>query len=170
MKRLYLIRHAKSSWADAGRPDFDRPLNGRGKRDALLIGKRLAAAGVQPDLLISSPARRARKTARAIAEEIGYRERDLVLIDALYTFSREGLVSVLRDVDDEIKALVVVGHNDAISDAAEWLSGAALGSIPTCGVVSITFATDRWRELDSGSGVLEFFEYPKRIADADRQG
>lgn len=163
MKQLYLIRHAKSSWSDASLRDFDRPLSGRGKRDAPLIGRRLAAAGVAPELFLASPAKRARKTAAVIGGEIGYPKKDIVPVDALYTFQVDGVLAVLRSVDEAVSSLALVGHNDAVSEAARWLTGEQLGSVPTCGVVSIIITCAGWRELAAGCGRVAFFDYPKRV-------
>jgi len=167
MKQLYLIRHAKSSWADASLDDFDRPLNGRGKRDAPLIGGRLARAGVAPELFLTSPAKRARKTAAAIGAEIGYPKKEIVPVDGLYTFRADGLLTVLRSVDQTVTALALVGHNEAVSEAARWLTGEDLGSIPTCAVVSITIESAGWRDLAAGCGRVAFFDYPKRDVSGD---
>ena len=79
MKTLFLIRHAKSNWADAALPDKDRPLNDRGQRDAPKMGERLAKRAVKPDLILSSPATRALKTAEIIAKTLDYRRKDIVV-------------------------------------------------------------------------------------------
>src|SRR5436189_490239 len=84
MKTLFLIRHAKSSWDDTALPDKDRPLNDRGKRDALKMGKRLAKRDVKPDLILSSPARRALRTAEVVAKKLDYKRKHIVGDDRLY--------------------------------------------------------------------------------------
>jgi phosphohistidine phosphatase len=167
MKQLYLIRHAKSRWSDASLSDFDRPLNDRGKRDAPMIGRRLATAGIAPELFLASPAKRARKTAAALATELGYPKHDIVLIDELYTFELDGLLAVLRSIDDEVGSLALVGHNEAVSDAARWVTGEELGTMPTCGVVAIICAVQRWSDLAEGCGRLDFVDYPKRVHPGD---
>ncbi len=167
MKQLYLIRHAKSSWSDPSLNDFDRPLNSRGKRDAPLIGGRLATAGMMPELFLTSPAKRARKTAAAIGAEIGYPKTQIVLVDALYTFQAEAVLAVVHGVDEAVRSLALVGHNEAVSQAARWLTGEDLGSIPTCAVVSIAIESGGWRDLAAGCGRVSFFEYPKRDVSGD---
>ncbi|MFM7274917.1 MAG: SixA phosphatase family protein, partial [Gammaproteobacteria bacterium] len=87
MKRLILCRHAKSSWADPGMADIDRPLNDRGKRDAPEMGRRLRERGVAPDLVVSSGARRARATARRIAAELGIDGDAVTIVERLYEAS-----------------------------------------------------------------------------------
>ena len=162
MKRLYLIRHAKSSWAEPGLPDFDRPLNDRGKADAPFMGRRLADHGVSPDLILASPAKRARKTARRIAETVGF-SKDLIRFDeTIYEAEVPDLLAAIARVPDEHDVLFFVGHNYGITDLAQWLTGRNTGVIPTCGVVGIEFDRLTWQGLQEGSGRLLFFDFPKK--------
>ncbi|NNK13684.1 MAG: histidine phosphatase family protein, partial [Desulfofustis sp.] len=105
MKYLYLIRHAKSSWSDPSLSDFDRPLNKRGKRDLPVMGQRMVAYEPKPELIISSPAKRALRTARGIGRALGFRKQEIVLNEELYTFSPEGFLEVLRGTPDVIQVL-----------------------------------------------------------------
>lgn len=162
MKRLYLIRHAKSSWAEPGLDDFDRPLNRRGQADAPFMGQRLARYGVHPDRIVASPAKRARKTARIIAEAVGVNEKLIDLDAALYMAEIPVLLQAIARVPDSHEELAVVGHNYGITDLAEWLTGRSIGNIPTCGVVAIEFDCPSWSDLKEGSGRLLFFDYPKK--------
>ena len=109
MKYLYLIRHAKSSWSDPSLSDFDRPLNKRGKRDAPFMGGRMASFAQRPEMMVSSPAKRARTTARIIGTQIGFSKKDIVLIKKLYTFSSAPLLEVIRKTEDSISTLALVG-------------------------------------------------------------
>ncbi|MBK8473109.1 MAG: histidine phosphatase family protein [Sphingobacteriales bacterium] len=97
MKRLVLIRHAKSSWDDGAISDFDRPLNARGQHDAPRMGAWLREKGITPDLIYSSPAQRALSTARLIAHETGYSLADIITKDILYRFDNE-LLPIIRCV------------------------------------------------------------------------
>jgi len=161
MKILYLIRHAKSSWADPLLTDFNRPLNKRGKRDAPFMGQRLKAVPVQPDLIVSSTARRARKTARIIAREIGYDKNTIDYRDDIYTSDLDKLLEIIRNTGPMINALALVGHNYVITDCAELLTGETIVNIPTCGIVAISFAGMSWKEVAGKNGRLVFFDYPK---------
>ena len=114
MRRLYLIRHAKSSWSEAGLRDFDRPLNSRGKVDAPYMGKRLAAHGVRPDLIFASPAKRTRKTAQYIAEAVDYPVKDIVFFAAIYEAGVADLLRIIGQAMDEAGCLFLIGHNFAI--------------------------------------------------------
>lgn len=161
MKHLYLIRHAKSSWSDPDLADHDRPLNKRGKRDIPLMAKRLVSISPHPEMIISSTAKRARKTARGIGRDLGFSKNDIILFEALYTFSSERLITVIRTVHKSINVLAVVGHNYGLTECAESLSGNEIGNIPTCGVALIEFPVNDWKSISSGSGRLLRFDYPK---------
>ena len=161
MKHLYLIRHAKSSWADPNLNDFDRPLNKRGKRDAPFMGKRLKEASVLPQIIISSPAKRARKTARAIAAEIGYSKKKIHFAEEMYTFDMSGILSTIKKLDEDIASLGLVGHNYAITECAEYLTARMFGNIPTAGIAAIEISDTRWCDVGYSCGRLLFFDYPK---------
>jgi phosphohistidine phosphatase len=161
MKTLYLIRHAKSSWSDPTLSDFQRPLNKRGKRDAPFMGRRLREAGILPDLIISSAAKRAAKTAGIIAREIGYDKKDIDFRDEVYSSDILQLLAIIRSTRAGIDSLCLVGHNYVITDLAEWLSGTSLVNIPTCGIVALSFAGGTWEAIGEDAGQLLFFDYPK---------
>jgi phosphohistidine phosphatase len=162
MKYLYLIRHAKSSWSDPSLSDFDRPLNKRGKRDLPVMGQRMAAYEPKPELIISSPAKRARRTARTIGSALGFTKQEIALDEELYTFSPEGFFEVIRRTTDEIQVLALVGHNHGLTECAEMLSGESLVNVPTCGIVLISFDQPSWHMVTKGGGSLVLFDYPKR--------
>ncbi len=162
MKTLLLIRHAKSSWKDAGRPDFDRPLNKRGKRDAPEMGRRLRERGRVPDLILSSPARRARKTAGKIAREMGYPRGAIRFEESLYGGGAAGVLSAIRRQDDSFQSLAVVGHNPALTELANRLGDREIDNIPTCGVVVLRFDVDRWEDVGDMPGVCEDFDFPRK--------
>lgn len=164
MKILTLVRHAKSSWKDAALDDADRPLNKRGKRDAPEMGKRLAKIGVKPSLILSSPAKRARRTARDIARAIGYPRGKVVERPAVYLATVDDLLTVLEGLDAGLREVILVGHNPGITDLANFLTGEKLDNVPTCGVVRIRFAQAEWARLKSASGSLELIDAPKRPA------
>ena len=115
----------------------------------------------QPDMIIASCAKRARKTARGIGRELGFSKNEILLFESLYTFSSEQLATVIRSVDASVNVLAVVGHNHGMTACAEWLSGAELGNIPTCGVVLIEFPVSDWKRVEGGNGRLLKFDYPK---------
>ena len=164
MKRLYLIRHAKSSWDDPKLPDFDRPLNDRGKRDAPRMGRRLAEAGHRPDVLLSSPARRAFSTAKRVARALGFRQDDILTNSRLYHADENQLLREVQAQGDEAGSLMLFGHNPGLTEFATRLCRHPFGNVPTCGVVCIDFAVDRWQEVAYDQGVLQLYDYPKKPA------
>ncbi len=161
MKRLFLIRHAKSSWAEPGLDDFHRPLNHRGKKDGPAMAKRLAAAGIRPDVIISSPAVRAKKTALFMALGTGYEESAVRYDDNLYLGSVSYYCRLIATLLEQVNVLFLVGHNNTITELAEYLCGQELGNVPTCGVVALEYSGEGNFEDIAGRGKLEFFWFPK---------
>lgn len=160
MKKLYIIRHAKSSWKDETLNDFERPLSKRGKANAPMMGERLKKNGVMPDVIISSPAKRAKTTAEMIAKEIGYKKK--VLFDEnIYESSVDKLRKILMALDDKNKAVFLVGHNPSLNDLAHYYVDFG-ANIPTCGVVEIAFASKKWAEIEPKNAKLLSFDYPKK--------
>ena len=162
MKTLILVRHAKSSWKDGSLPDRKRPLNKRGKRDAPMMGQRLAERGVEVELMISSPATRAMATAEAMAEELEYPWDGIVAEERLYEADAEEILTVVEEQDDWIDRLMVIGHNPGLTALANILSRSDLENVPTCGVVELTYEVDRWMEIAGARPVRFGFDYPKK--------
>jgi len=146
MKTLFLVRHAKSSWDDAALADKDRPLNDRGKRDAPKVGERLASAGAKPDLILSSPAKRALTTAEIIARKLGYKRKNIVVDDRLYAVEAEVLLAVIRQLDDGAECVMLFGHNPELTELAHRLSS-KIGHLPTCAVAELTFDVKSWKRI-----------------------
>ncbi len=162
MKRLYLTRHAKSSWKDASLADFDRPLNKRGKMNAAFMGRRLQEYGAKIDLIISSPANRALKTATLIAKEIGFPKKKLAADDSIYEAELSALVAMIWEMDDSLRSVMLVGHNPGFTQLAEYLTNHKVDNIPTCGVFCVDFNLISWKEISKGKGNLLFCDYPKK--------
>jgi phosphohistidine phosphatase len=161
MKTLYIVRHAKSSWDYPELDDMDRPLNNRGKRNAPEMGKRLAKQHIKPGLLVTSPAKRARATAKNIAKEIGISPGEIVRNDLLYHGSISSILEVISTTDDHLDDMMIVGHNPGFTELANYLTGSDIYNIPTCGVVAIEFDVESWNEIGEKTGKLLFFDYPK---------
>jgi len=143
MKTLFLVRHAKSSRNDAAMPDKDRPLNDRGKRDAPKMGERLAKRDVKPDLILSSPARRALTTAEIIAKKLDYKRKDIVADDRLYAGEADDLLEVIGELDDKLERVMLFGHNPELTELAHRLSS-KITRMPTCAVAEFTFDAKSW--------------------------
>jgi phosphohistidine phosphatase len=159
-KKLYLIRHAKSSWKNISLDDFDRPLNKRGKNDAPIIGKLLKERINHIDLIITSPAKRTAETARIIGKNMDYTK--MILYDEkIYEASANDLLQIIRELDDKISNVLLVGHNPGLTDLVNYLSNEIISNIPTCGVVAIEFK-NTWMDIKVKDGKITFFEYPKK--------
>jgi phosphohistidine phosphatase len=161
MKTLFLVRHAKSSWGDASMADRDRPLSDRGTRDAPKMGERLAKRDVKPDLILSSPARRARDTAEIIARKLGCKPRNIVVDDRLYAASADELLAVIRGVDDNRACVMVFGHNPELTDLAHRLAS-DITHMPTSAVAGFTFDTKSWADVGEDKPATALFAYPKQ--------
>jgi phosphohistidine phosphatase len=164
MKRLTLVRHAKSSWKDPDLADIDRPLAKRGKKDAPAMGERLAARVPIPEIILSSPARRARRTAKPIARKLGLPEERLILEAKIYEAEPAVLLEIVRGIDERWEHALLVGHNPGLTELANLLADCRIDNIPTCGVVRLDLAVGDWKEIGPGSGTLVFFDYPKKPA------
>ena len=162
MKELFLFRHAKSSWDDPDLADFDRPLNHRGKEDAPKMGERLRKMGILPDLIVASPAKRAKKTAKIVAEKLGYDEERIVWDERIYEASPQTLLYLVCQLPVEAKKVMIVGHNPGLTMLANILGDVAIDNIPTAGVVGIAFDAKKWDEACRMKGHTLFFEYPKK--------
>ena len=162
VKTLTLIRHAKSSWAEPGMPDFERSLNKRGKRDIPVMGQRLAARGCTPDLILSSPAKRARKTAKHIAKAIAYPKAEIVFEESLYEAYAGDVVNLIRHFDNSVKHLMLIGHNPTFTVLANDLTNAHIDNVPTCGVIQIEFDCNSWGSVPGTGGTLMEFDFPKK--------
>ncbi len=161
-KELYLLRHAKSDWSGIAVSDFDRGLNKRGMRDAPLIGDVLSKKGVLPKLVLSSPAKRAKKTASIICEKIGYSLETIVYEPLIYEASTNRLIDIISKVDDSVSNLMLVGHNPALTYLINYISDLNLDNLPTCSVVGISFEISSWQDFGTKKGDILFYEYPKR--------
>ena len=161
MKTLILVRHAKSSWTDPALPDRDRPLNDRGKRDAPKMATRLAKDGVNPDLILSSPARRARATARIIAKALDYKRKAIQEDDGLYAVEADDLLRVIRGLDDKLKSVMLVGHNPELTELAHGLSS-RIAYMPTCAVALFEFDIRSWSAAGREKPASVTFYAPKQ--------
>jgi phosphohistidine phosphatase len=162
MKTLLLLRHAKSSWSDPTLADHDRPLNDRGKRDAPRMGELLRDEQLTPDLIVSSTAKRARKTAAKVAECCGYPE-EIELSDTLYHGHPRQYLQYLEQVSDENNVVMVVGHNPGMEALLNLLTGQD-ERMPTAALARIQFDITSWREMaHSPTGELLNLWLPKEL-------
>jgi phosphohistidine phosphatase len=168
MKTVYLVRHAKSSWENTDLADFDRPLNERGKIDAQRMGKRLKEKEIVPDIILSSPAKRALSTAKRIANAIGYDKEKIKTDRSLYHADEDELLNAIRSVNDKLDCIAIFGHNPGLTDFANSMNhqrSPYIDNLPTCGVVAFSFAVASWRQIDFGKGEMFLYDFPKSQND-----
>ena len=164
MKKLVIMRHAKSSWKDSTLNDHDRPLNKRGERDAPAMGKRLANRSVSPDLIVSSTAVRAITTARAVAETIHYDIHKIVQSRKLYLADLDQLIQIIQKLDNDLELVFLFGHNPGMTELANHLGTTPIVNLPTCGFVELHYDCNSWKEIKHAKPTLEYFDYPKNTA------
>jgi phosphohistidine phosphatase len=161
MKTLFLLRHAKSSWDDAGLRDFDRPLNERGLEAAPLIGKAMRRRKLQPDLIISSPAVRAKETTGLVHEAAGLKA--VVRYDErIYEASTRRLLEIVSLIDDSVGSAMMVGHNPGFEELVAVLTGEAK-RMPTAALASIELNIESWSEISMDVGKLKWLLKPKDL-------
>lgn len=154
-KILYLARHAKSSWDDMRLSDFERPLNKRGERDAPMMAEILKAKGVTPQLILSSPALRAKRTAEIYHDVIG----GILQFDRrIYEASPMSLLYLAQEALQDHDTLMIVGHNPALTELVNLLGDTPIYNLPTAAVVGLAFDD----EIAPGKGKTILYEYPQK--------
>ncbi|HEU4388798.1 MAG TPA: histidine phosphatase family protein [Blastocatellia bacterium] len=161
MKTLLLLRHAKSSWDDSSLPDFERPLAPRGKRDAPRMGKEFASRGPAPDLVVSSPAQRARDTTTLFLHAAKI-QTQLRFDDKIYEAGTAELVSLVRKMPDTAASVLMVGHNPGFEELIVRLTKSRR-AVPTCSLTRIDFDVENWEAADDGAGKLVWQLNPKEL-------
>src|SRR5690606_37513463 len=152
MKTLYLVRHAKSSW-DFDVDDHQRPLNGKGKEDIVLVSEYAASHFTAPDIMIRSDAKRALTTALRFQEAYSFSEGKFFINTDLYDFSGNRVQRVIESCNDDVEGLMIFGHNNALTNLANKYGNKYIDNIPTCGFVKIEFETDDWKKITKGKTI-----------------
>lgn len=160
-KQLLIMRHAKSSWDHPGLSDFDRPLNERGKQDAPDMGKRILQHPFIPDQIVSSPAKRAFKTAKEVAEAMGLSESDITREYDIYDADIPDLLQVIRNMDERWKKVILIGHNPGLTGLIGYLSESLIEHLPTAGVALLSFDIHTWKQVHQHQATLKWFDFPK---------
>ncbi|WP_286240011.1 SixA phosphatase family protein [Neptuniibacter halophilus] len=162
MKTLSLVRHAKSSWKDPELKDFDRPLNKRGKRDLPALSERTEQSGIRPDLILSSGARRAITTARALHSQLNLSPEQLLIVPELYEACAETLLYILQQLPNRVTHVMLVGHNPGLEILGHLLTQQEQEKFPTAAHMHMHLSITRWEELAAGCATLTLFDYPKK--------
>lgn len=173
MKRLYLLRHAKSSWELAGQLDYERDLTDRGRDDCKLIAGVIREHGVEPDLIICSGARRTRATLEGVAAGLP-KDARVEFTDDLYRASLEKFLAVLQGIDSEARSVLVIGHNPSIHDVAVEIAAEndelerMAAKFPTCALAEFEFA-GKWSKLSTDGAELKRFTTAKQLRKGERE-
>jgi len=162
MKTLYLVRHAKSSWANAETGDFDRPLNERGLKSAPLMATLLKEKKVIPELIVTSPANRAVTTAEIFCEILGYPKELIQQRIEIYEGGTGNLLNIVQQLPDSSKTVMLFGHNPTMTEFSNLLSGNHIDSMVTCGVARIDMSVESWRDAARKTGKFVWYEFPKK--------
>jgi len=160
-KRIVLVRHGKSDWAETGITDFERPLNHRGNKNALEMAERLAKKQLIPEFIISSPAKRALTTAKHFSEAWDIQKDTIQLEPSIYEANTIALLNVLNGLDNQYEYIALFGHNPGLTDFTNFLADAHIYNIPTAGIVIIDFPFEDWAMVSQHTGSLFLFDCPK---------
>ena len=161
MKTLLLVRHAKSSWDDVMLPDFERNLNERGKRDAPAMAKRIGDRKLEIDAFISSPAKRAKKTAELFMKELKEKDKKLLLVPTLYEATILNFYDAVESIKDKNNVVALFSHNPGVTDFANRLTEEKINDMPTCGIFAVTINIDKWKDFKDAEKQFLFFDFPK---------
>lgn len=163
MKKLVIMRHAKSSRDDIALIDYDRVLNQRGLNDAQYIGSYLYNRLGTPDLIISSPSVRTRQTAELAASKLLYPCEKIQFAKKLYESSLRDIMGVIHDIKDNIKTVVIIGHNPSVSAVSNYLNDNFTEIMPTASAACFSINIDSWDLLSNDDSEVSFFITPKTI-------
>lgn len=164
MKKIHIIRHAKSSWDHPSLADIDRPLNKRGISTCCFMAPHIAAAGCCFENTFCSPAARAQSTIELISEHLPGTDINWQTDERLYTFDSNDLITWLRSVDESLSEILIIGHNPALTDVCNDLSDSYIDNIPTCGYVQLVAGEDcYWPEISETAFQLSTFLRPKQL-------
>ena len=164
MKRLALLRHAKSSWGNSSLVDHDRPLSTRGERDAPEMGSRLFSRGTEPSLFLSSTATRAITTTKKIMEALDSSHEIIKTDRRLYLASHSDILKLIEDQENTISDLFIVGHNPGLTNLANHLlPDLGLENLPTTGIVAIESTAQEWSDISRSNLSLLYYDYPKNM-------
>ncbi len=161
MKKLYIVRHAKSDWSNLRISDFDRKLNDRGLKDAPKMGRVLLQKKITIDLIMSSTAIRAAQTTECIANEIKYDLKKISWIATLYHASVDEITNQIINVDEKFDNIMIVCHNPGITHFVNAQNGFITENVPTCGIILFEINTDNWKNFKESEKKILSFDFPK---------
>jgi phosphohistidine phosphatase len=165
VKRLLLIRHAKSDWGNPSVRDLDRPLNKRGHAAAPEMAQRMVKQNIYPELIVSSPALRAFTTAKYFAKAWEMDANNIQTYKTIYEACIKNLLNVVNHFDNRYHTIALFGHNPGLTDFANYLSDVNIYNMPTCSIVMLEFPFEDWDLVSSSTAKVLLFDYPKSGED-----
>ncbi len=165
MKKLWIVRHAKSSWSDFSLPDHDRPLNKRGKRDAPVMADLIASKYPNPEHLYSSTANRALTTCRAFQKALDFTDELVTTTADLYHATIADCLKVIHKIDENIDIAAIFGHNPTFTYLIDELTRQGPDNLPTTGCALVTSDASDWSMFETSNCKLEEYLYPKQFFD-----
>jgi len=161
MKKLLIVRHAKSSWDNITQRDFDRPLNDRGHRDAPEMAKRLLKREIDINAFVSSPAKRAFTTATYFAEAYDVKKKNIVVVENLYHAEVDVFYETISALDEQFETVALFSHNPGITYFVNTLTETRIDNMPTCGIFAVKIDVKSWKNFKTAGKKFWFFDYPK---------
>lgn len=161
MKKLLLIRHAKSDWSQGNLADSERTLNERGFKNAKMMAERLVCRGLIPQKVISSPAVRAKTTAELFCQTFEIPPTEIQYKEQVYEATSSVLMQVVNTIDDQYDFVALFGHNPGITNFIVNLCNSDIYNLPTCGMVLISFPFESWELISYETGFEKLYDYPK---------
>jgi phosphohistidine phosphatase len=159
MKTLFVLRHAKSSWDNPDLADFERPLNSRGLEASRFIGELIYERNLNPQVILSSPAKRAKQTA-VLVKELAEISKPIEFDERIYEASPLALFNLIREFDQKRESVLIIGHNPGFENLVRLLTGETV-SMPTAALAKINLNIEKWSDIETGEGELEFLIRPK---------
>lgn len=163
MKKLFIIRHAKSSWDIGVLNDFDRTLNERGHQNAPEMANRLLAKNFAMDAFVSSTAVRAFTTATYFAKAYNKSESDIIQVPNLYHAGVTNFFETIETIDDSLNSVAIFSHNPGITEFVNTLTKTQIDDMPTCGIFAVEIDITSWKSFKKASKKFLFFDYPKSV-------
>ncbi len=164
MKKIYLVRHAKSSWDNPAATDIERPLNERGLNDAPFMAKLLRNKNIKPDLIVTSPAIRAMTTAAYFKNELGVAGEDFLVRDEIYEAMSFVIVELINRLPETCDSVMIFGHNPTFTNVANLFTKKYIDNMPTCGIVCIQSDADSWLKVSSNNAQVTDLFFPKEFS------
>jgi phosphohistidine phosphatase len=158
-RTLYVLRHAKSSWDDESLADYDRPLSERGVRDGKRLSKFMADAGIRPDVVLCSSARRAQQTLAFVAGSLG--APAVRMLDELYGADVADVIALIHQLDDDVRAVLVIGHNPCLAELVQTDE-----KFPTGALATLRWDAERWEDVRPGEAEVVGVVTPRELPDS----